>query len=57
MNEKYGVLTKDEQVDKKGYIYRVVWCDSLQQAYSLYLKGDQRGQVIKDVSVVVIEKR
>lgn len=57
MKIQYGVLTRDKDVDSKGYIYRVQWYDTLQQAYSKWIANEMRGDIVKSLRVQVVEQK
>lgn len=55
MNRKYGVLIQEDRVDEEGFILRVRWFETLQQAYSQWIAGGNVGDIIKKIEPVVVE--
>ena len=52
--KKYAILTKSGN-DEKGDVYRVIETDTLQQAYSVWIREGTNGEVIKIVDIQIKE--
>ncbi len=57
MHDKYGVLVKKQEMDKKGYIYTVEWFQTIAMAYSYWVKNSMKGDIIRTVEATVLEKQ